>query len=95
MRKLPARYGMFLYGVIQAAVTTGVATAIATHAMSGFGMAFIEHWSKAWGLAWLTMLPLVVGLSPLIRRAVLAVTELPGGPSSATAEARASAATRS
>lgn len=83
MKKLPARYGMFLYGVIQAALTTGVATAIATHAMTGLGVEFFSHWTKTWLLAWLSMLPLVIGVSPLIRRAVLAVTDLPRDPATA------------
>lgn len=83
MQKLPARYGMFLSGIIQAALTTGVATAIATHAMTGYSAGFLASGTKAWLLAWLTMLPLVIGISPLIRRAVLAVTDLPGDPVSA------------
>ncbi len=94
MRKLPARFGMFLYGVLQAAMTTGVATAIATHTMTGFGDGFFQHWTKNWGIAWLTMLPLVVGVSPLIRRVVLAVTELPRGAPSASSQGTAPVARR-
>ena len=71
-----------------------VATAIATHTMTGFGDGFFQHWTKNWGIAWLTMLPLVVGVSPLIRRVVLAVTELPRGAPSASSQGTAPVARR-
>lgn len=59
--------------MIQAAITTAVATAIATYqGMGASGFPF--QWMLSWGLAWLTMLPVVIGVSPLIQRAVLALT---------------------
>jgi hypothetical protein len=51
-------------GIIQAAITTAVATAIATHQLTDFHMRFVEEWLFAWGLAFLTMLPVVVFVSP-------------------------------
>ena len=42
MVRLPNRFAPFVYGVIQAAVTTAVATAIATHQWMGFGLQFLE-----------------------------------------------------
>ena len=68
-----------IYGVIQAAITTGVATAIATLQLTDFKLRFVEEWLFAWGLAFLTMLPVVIFVSPLIQRCVLALTFSPSG----------------
>jgi ABC-type glycerol-3-phosphate transport system permease component len=37
-------------------------------------MRFVEEWLLAWALAFLTMLPVVVFVSPFIQRCVLALT---------------------
>jgi hypothetical protein len=74
MHLLPERYAPLVYGIIQAAITTGVATAIATHRATDLGLRFLEQWALAWLVAWLTMLPVVIFLAPLIRRAVSALT---------------------
>ncbi len=79
MRWLPRQYSQFAYGIIQSAITTGVATAIATHQAMGFSASFLPYWSSTWVLAWLTMLPVVIGISPLIKRAVEAMTIAEGG----------------
>jgi hypothetical protein len=75
MARLPQRYAPFVYGIIQAAITTAVASAIATNEMTEFTTRFVQEWLFAWGLAFLTMLPVVVFVSPLIHRCVLALTE--------------------
>jgi hypothetical protein len=62
--------GPLLYGVMQAAVTTGFATAIATHQLTGLGREFLWRWLVAWAIAWIMMLPVVVLLAPLLQRAV-------------------------
>jgi hypothetical protein len=74
MSRLPKRYAPFVFGIVQAGITTAVATAIATLPLTGFGFVFFEHWTLAWCLAWLTMLPIVILFAPLIQRAVAAVT---------------------
>ena len=79
MARLPRRYAPLVYGIIQAAITTAVATAIATHHLTDLGMRFFEEWSFAWALAFLTMLPVVVFISPLIQRCVLAMTASTAG----------------
>jgi hypothetical protein len=71
---LPQKYAPLVYGVIQAAITTAVATAVATHQMTLFNVRFLEEWLFSWGLAFLTMLPVVVFVSPFIQRCVLALT---------------------
>jgi hypothetical protein len=76
--KLPRRYAPFVYGVIQAAVTTAIATAIATHQMTDFNLMFVQRWIVSWLLAWVSMLPVVIVVSPIIQRAVLALTATAG-----------------
>ena len=80
MARLPRQYAPFVYGIIQAAITTAVATAIATPHLTDLSMRFVEEWSLAWALAFLTMLPVVVFVSPFIQRCVLALT-VPAGDS--------------
>jgi hypothetical protein len=74
MTRLPQRYAPFIYGIVQAGITTAVASAIATHQLMGFGVQFLTRWAYSWSLAWLTMLPVVIGLAPVIQRAVAALT---------------------
>ena len=49
--KLPRRYAPFVYGVIQAALTTAVATAIATYSVMGIALAavFVEWRESVYG----------------------------------------------
>jgi hypothetical protein len=72
--RFPERYGPLVYGIIQAAVTTAVATAVATYQLTDWGLLFVERWMESWFLAWLTMLPVVILVSPMIHRSVLALT---------------------
>lgn len=75
MPRVPKHYAPFIYGVIQSGLTTAIATGIAAYQMTGFDSHFAARWMMAWGFAWLTMLPIVIGFSPLIQRAVNALTE--------------------
>jgi hypothetical protein len=74
MPPLPKQYAPFVYGIIQAAITTAVATAIATRQSTGLGLVFLQRWTLAWLVAFLTMLPVVIFVAPLIQRAVSALT---------------------
>ena len=74
MARLPQQYAPLVYGIIQAAITTAVATAIATYQLTHFNMRFVEEWLFAWGVSFLTMLPVVVFVAPFIQRSVLALT---------------------
>jgi hypothetical protein len=73
MARLPQQYAPLVYGIIQAAITTAVATAIATHQLTDFNMRFAQEWLVAWGISFLTMLPVVIFVAPFIQRCVLAV----------------------
>ena len=74
MARLPQKYGPLVFGIIQAAITTAVATAIATRQLTEFGLLVLERWAFAWVIAWLTMLPVVILFAPLLQRAVIALT---------------------
>ena len=77
MARIPQKYAPFVFGVVQAAITTAVATATATHQLTEFGLLFLERWAVAWLIAWLTMLPVVILFAPLLQRAVTALTMPP------------------
>lgn len=74
MQLLPRRYAPFVYGVLQAAITTGIATLVTALTFADTRLNFAEVWLKPWLLAWLTMLPVVLLIAPLIQRAVLWLT---------------------
>ena len=66
MLGIPRRYAHFIFGVIQAGLTTALAAAIASYSFFAQGT-FIVHWLMAWLLSWSVMLPVVVVAAPLIR----------------------------
>ena len=74
MPKLPRHFAPFIFGVVQAALTTGIATAVATPLGVGLDWQFFQRWLATWAIAWLTMLPVVIFFAPIIRRAVEAMT---------------------
>lgn len=75
MPRIPKRYGPLIYGVIQSGITTLVASGIATFGALGLSPDAVPGWALSWLVAWLTMLPLVVVIAPVIQRIVLALTE--------------------
>ena len=72
--RLTRRHAPFVYGIIQAALTTAVATGIAIYPLAGGTMNFLERWMSAWAVSWLSMLPVVLLVAPIIQRAVMALT---------------------
>jgi hypothetical protein len=75
MMRIPRRYVPLTYGVIQAAITTGVASAIATFQTAGLDWAALTSWLWAWGISWLMMLPVVVLVAPFIQRLVMSMAQ--------------------
>lgn len=75
MPQVPRRFAPLLYGIIQAAITSAVATTIATFQSDLTGVSAARYWLGCWSLSWLAMLPVVVLVSPLIQRAVISVTD--------------------
>ncbi len=72
---LPYRYAPYAYGVLQAAITSAVATAIAIVPIAHSLLEFVERWMVAWAIAWVTMLPVVLLAAPFIQRAVMRLFE--------------------
>ena len=70
----PKSWAPTVYGIIQSAMTTALATAIATFHIAGFNLNSLADWLLSWGVAWVTMLPVVILVSPLIKMAVEALT---------------------
>jgi hypothetical protein len=73
MIKMPSRYSHFVYGVIQSGLTCSIAAAISSIPFAAKDL-FLQQWLKSWGISWLTMLPVVLGAAPLIRRLVAKMT---------------------
>lgn len=82
MRRIPKRYSHFVFGIIQSGFTCAIAAAIASGPFMYTGI-FIGHWLKSWIYAWAVMIPFVLLITPLIRRAVDVVT---GGDVESTSE---------
>ena len=74
MTRIPKRYGHFLFGIIQSGFTCAIAAAIASGPFMYTGMYF-GHWLKSWLMAWAVMIPFVLLITPVIRRAVDMLTD--------------------
>jgi hypothetical protein len=72
--RIPKRFAPLVYGVIQAAITSAVATTIATVQAGEHGMSAVRYWLACWSMSWLLMLPVVIVISPLIQKAVASLT---------------------
>lgn len=73
MIRIPRRFVPITYGIIQAGITTGVATAVATLQTAGMDGVAIAAWLWSWGISWITMLPVVVLVAPFIQRIVMSL----------------------
>ncbi|MDH4612421.1 DUF2798 domain-containing protein [Pseudomonas sp. BN102] len=67
MPRITRRYRQQVFGLFQSAITCAVATLIATPKGMNLG-AFALHWSGAWLMAWLSLVPVVLLAAPWIRR---------------------------
>jgi hypothetical protein len=67
MLGIPRRYAHFLFAIMQSALTSSIAAAIASVGFFSEGM-FLRHWLQASFLAWLVMLPIVIFFAPLLKR---------------------------
>jgi Protein of unknown function (DUF2798) len=72
--RLSRRFAPFIFGILQAAITTGIATAVATLTSSTSLWEFLARWLVTWATAWVLMLPIVILLAPIIKRAVDSLT---------------------
>ena len=70
---IPRRYSRFLFGVIQAGLTSLIAAGIASFP-SSTSWGFFNHWLLSGLVAWIAMLPVVVLAAPAIRALSVALT---------------------
>jgi len=73
MLGIPRRYSHFVFGVIQAGLTSFIAAAIASVSLLGSGH-FLVNWMLAWIVSWVMMLPAVLFAAPAIQAVALALT---------------------
>ncbi len=71
---IPRRYSHFIFGVIQAGLTSLIAAGIASFP-SPTAVEFLSHWLLSWLIAWIAMLPVVVLAAPAIRAISVALTK--------------------
>ena len=72
---IPKRFAPLTYGILQAAVTSAVATTVGTLQSPADSAGMAISWLTNWSLSWLAMVPIVVLVSPLLQRAVLSLVE--------------------
>lgn len=77
MPRIPRKYGHFVFGVIQAGLTSAIAAGVASSSAPGT-FEFVKNWVGSWLIAWITTIPIVLLAAPSIRRLVLAMTTEPG-----------------
>ena len=70
---IPRRYSHFIFGVIQAGLTSLIAAGIASFP-SPNPVQIFSHWLLSWLVAWVAMLPAVVLAAPAIRAISVALT---------------------
>jgi hypothetical protein len=73
MSPIPKRYAYVVFGFVQSGLTCAVTAAVASLPFARSG-AFLSHWVQSWLVAWVTMIPVVLLASPLIRRVADALT---------------------
>ncbi len=73
MLGIPRRYSHFIFGVIQAALTSLIAAGIASFPSPTL-VGFIKHWLLSGLVAWIAMVPVVVLAAPAIRALSVVLT---------------------
>jgi hypothetical protein len=71
MLGIPRRYSHFIFGTIQAGLTSFIAAGIASVGQSQF----LSHWLLSWLISWAAMLPFVLFAAPSIRALSLFLTK--------------------
>jgi hypothetical protein len=87
MLGIPRCYAHFLFAVMQSALTSSIAAAIASVSFFSQGI-FLRHWLHASLLAWLLMLPVVIIFAPFLNKFSILLTQpdQPGPTSARKAE---------
>jgi hypothetical protein len=73
MVHIPRKYSHFVFGVIQAGLTSLIAAGIASFSSPNLRQ-FAVHWLTSWLIAWAAMMPVVLFAAPFIRRLANSLT---------------------
>jgi len=73
MLGIPRRYAHFVFGIIQAGLTSATAAAIASFPFIAEG-SFLRRWLESSALSWFLMLPVVLFAAPIIRKLAVFLT---------------------
>jgi hypothetical protein len=73
MLGIPRRYSHFVFGIIQAGLTSLIAAGIASAPF--LGAHFLYHWLLSWLISWAAMLPFVLFAAPMIRALSILLTK--------------------
>ena len=73
MTGIARKHSHFVFGILQAGLTTFIAAGIASFPSTTV-VQFLGHWMWSWLVAWVIMLPVVVLAAPFIRTASIALT---------------------
>jgi hypothetical protein len=74
MLGIPRRYSHFVFGVIQAGLTSLIAAGIASAPFISQGR-FLSRWLLSWLISWAAMLPFVLFAAPFIRSLSILLTK--------------------
>ncbi len=74
MLGIPRRYSHFVFGTIQAGLTSLIAAGIASVPFLGASQ-FLSHWLLSWLISWAVMLPFVLFAAPVIRALSIVLTK--------------------
>ena len=75
MLGIPRRYSHFVFGTIQAGLTSLIAAGIASEPF--LGSHFLSHWLLSWFISWAAMIPFVLFAAPTIRALSILLTNEP------------------
>jgi len=73
MIRIARKHSHYVFGVLQAGLTSLIAAGIASFPSPTI-VQFLGHWMWSWLVAWAIMLPVVALAAPLIRTASIALT---------------------
>jgi hypothetical protein len=74
MLGIPRRYSHFVFGTIQAGLTSLIAAGIAGVSFMSQGH-FLSHWLLSWLISWAAMLPFVLFAAAFIRALSILLTK--------------------
>jgi hypothetical protein len=72
--KIPHQFSHYIFGVLQSGVTCAVASGITVFGAANSENKFFD-WLIAWSMSWITMLPVIFLIAPILRQTVEQITD--------------------